>query len=199
MTIQDLKEYNLKPRQRLFCLYYAAGTEETALNPKEAYKKAYKKNGKELDDKYASDNGNRLLQDEEVSRCISHILRQAQTKSDTFNSYKTLKTIEICSNWNIADYLDDKGILKVPLSELGEAAKAIEEVIPVFDGDGKFLGLKIKFCKREKFLELMMKYLELIRPEDIQTNDSPIIMVNPMNTEQGYEQMVQEQIFRKVN
>lgn len=199
MTIQDLRDYKLKPRQRLFCLYYAAGTEETALNPKEAYKKAYTKNGKVPEDKYASTQGNLLLQEEEISRCIQHILRQAQAKTDTFNSYRTLKTIDTCSNWNIADYLDDKGILKVPLSELGEAAKAIEEVIPVFDGDGIFIGLKVKFCKRERFLELMMKYLELIRPEDIQTNDSPIIMVNPMNTEAGYEQMLNEQIFRKVN
>lgn len=54
------------------------------------------------------------------------------------------------------------------------------------------MGLKVKFCKREKFLELMMKYLELIRPEDIQTDDSAIIMVNPMNSETGYEQMVSD-------
>lgn len=199
MTIQDLKDYKLKPRQRLFCLYYAGGTSETALNPKEAYKKAYTKNDKVPEDKYASTQGNLLLQDEEISRCIQYILKQAQAKTDTFNSYRTLKTIDICSNWNITDYLDDKGILKVPLSELGEMGKAIEEVIPVFDGEGVFLGLKVKFCKREKFIEIMMKYLELIRPEDIQTNDSAIIMVNPMNSETGYEQMVQEQIFRKVN
>lgn len=199
MTIQDLKEYNLKPKQRLFCLYYAIG-EDTALDPKRAYQKAYVKNGKEPDDKYASKQGNELLQNEEIDRCITHILRHAQAKTDTFNSYKTLKTIEICSNWNIADYLDDRGILKVPLSELGEMAKAIEEVIPVFSED-EFLGLKVKFCKREKFIEIMMKYLELIRPEDIQTNDSAIIMVNPMNSETGYEQMVADfqSQYRKAN
>lgn len=191
MTIQDLKDFKLKPRQRLFCLFYAAGDAETALNPKTSYQKAYTKNGEEPEGKYASTQANLLLQNDEVSRCISYILKQAQVKNDTFNSYKTLKTIDICSNWNISDYLDDRGILKVPLSELGELAKAIEDVTPVFSED-EFMGLKVKFCKREKFLELMMKYLELIRPEDIQTNDSSIIYVNPMNTESGYEQMVSD-------
>lgn len=192
MTIQDLREYKLKPRQRLFCLYYAAGDNVTSLNAKESYKKAYTKNGKEPEDKYATDQGNMLLKNEEVSRCIQHILRNAQAQTDTFNSYTTLKTINTCSNYNIADYLDDKGLLKLQLSEMGEMAKAIEEVIPVFDGEGKFLGLKVKFCKRERFIEIMMKYLELIRPEDIQNNESSIIYVNPMNSETGYEQMVSD-------
>lgn len=80
MTIQDLKDFKLKPRQRLFCLYYAAGDEETALNPKTSYQKAYTKKDKIPDDKYASDNGNRLLQEDEVSRCIQFILKKAQQK-----------------------------------------------------------------------------------------------------------------------
>lgn len=190
MTIQDLKDFKLKPRQRLFCLYYAAGDEETALNPKTSYQKAYTKKDKIPDDKYATDNGNRLLQEDEVSRCIQFILKKAQAKTDTFNSYLTLRTIEVCSNWNISDYLDDRGILKIPLSELGELAKAIEDVTPVFSED-EFMGLKVKFCKREKFLELMMKYLELIRPEEnLETSDSSIVLVNPLQSETGYEQLV---------
>jgi len=173
----------LKPRERLFCLYYCTD-EGTIFNGKQAYRKAYMKRGKAGEaDTYPEDatcevNASRLLRKAKVKTALHDLLVLTQADANEKNVYRSLRDIALLGFYNPADVITDDGSLKHPLSELGELAKCIEgiESIPMKGGD---VITNIRLAPRVKYLQLMSKILNLVQPKEIRlTADKlPVILL----------------------
>jgi hypothetical protein len=178
--VEELKwDANLKPKERIFVLHYCAD-EDSFLNATRSYQKAYQKKDKrtgavlkELDVKTCEACGSRMYNRERVKLAIRRLLKITQEEHDETNTYRLLADVASLATFNPADVIDDKGNLKCTLEELGEKAKLISQIEPT-----KF-GVKVTLAERSKYIDLFMKYLNIVRPETQIEIKLPIVEVAP--------------------
>lgn len=170
---------NLKPKERIFVLHYCAD-EDSFLNATRSYQKAYQKKDKktgavlkELDVKTCEACGSRMYNRERVKLAIRRLLKITQEEHDETNTYRLLADVASLATFNPADVIDDNGNLKCSLEELGEKAKLISQIEPT-----KF-GVKVTLAERSKYIDLFMKYLNIVRPETQLEIKLPIVEVAP--------------------
>lgn len=162
---EEAWDAQLKHRERLFVLYYCTD-EQCFLNATASYKATYTKKDKKTgaliipDQAISESAGSRLLRREKVKVAIKRLLALSQEELDEKNTYKILAELTMLASYNPADILDAKGRLKVKnLSELGEKAKCIAQITPTK------AGLKYTLYDRNKALDKLVNYLNIVRPE----------------------------------
>ena len=171
----DKWDEGLKAKERLFCLYYCCDV-ETFLNATGSYRKAYtkfnrRKNKVESpDDKACESCGSRMRNKPRVSAAIRKLLAETQAEKDDENVYRVLEEISSLAFFNPAEIITGEGKLKGrSLAALGDKARAIAQIQP-----GKY-GTVITLVNRTKYLELLSRYLELVRPEQQVDVTLPVI------------------------
>ena len=135
--------------------------------------KAYSTKKHKPSDKTACVNGCKMLKKETVKKAISLYLEELQNNEDTLNSRRILKEIADIAFFNPAEIIDSNGQLKVPIEELGNKAKCIQQI------QMTPLGQSVTFVNKSKYIELLTKYLNLIRPEIQLDVNLPVIEVVP--------------------
>lgn len=155
----------LKRKERLFVLHYCTD-DLTFLNATASYKSVYKDRDKvtgkvtDRSNEVCEAAASRLLSREHIKVAVSKLLTETQADLDEKNSYRLLKELMQLASYNPADIIDNYGQLKVDnLKELGDLAKCVQEIIPT-----RF-GLRVILADRAKYMQMMLKYLNLIRPE----------------------------------
>lgn len=161
----DRWDDEIKGRERLFVLHYCTNT-ETFLNATQSYKAAYEKRdpktGKliKLDQKSCESAASRLMKKDRVRTAVTRLLKTAQVDLDEKATYQLLHDLMIYATYNTADIINEQGELRVKkLSDLGELAKCVTDIIPT-----KY-GLHIKLADRSKYIAQLLNYLDLVRPE----------------------------------
>jgi phage terminase small subunit len=152
--------------RRLFVEYYCTDT-DCFLNPTAAYIKAYTKNGKELTDSSIQSNAFRMMRDTKIQGAITKLLQANQVKEDHLNEYRLLKALQTLAFYNPKDLIDKYGNLKKEFEEMGDLALCVAGI-----KSGRN-SKEIKLYDRTKAIELLMRYLELVRPAE------GIISINP--------------------
>lgn len=176
---QENWDSNVKGRQRLFVLFYC--TDDVCLfNQSEAYRKAYSKKDKrtgnleEPSDTTCQTNASRLMKQRNVRIAIKRLLKLAQADIDDEMVYKLLKEMALGATYNPADILDKNGKLVCKkLEDLGENAKMIAQITPT-----KF-GTQYTLVNRSKYIEMLAKYFQLVKPETQVDIKLPVIEVTP--------------------
>ena len=155
----------LKHKERLFVLHYCTD-DLTFLNATASYKAVYKERdkvtGKVMDrsNEVCEAAASRLLSKEHIKRACSKLLTETQADLDEKNGYKLLKDLMLLAAYNPADIIDKKGKLKVKsIEELGDYAKCISQIEVTQN------GVKVTLADRSKYMQMYLKYLNLIRPE----------------------------------
>lgn len=155
----------LKHKERLFVLHYCTD-DFTFLNATASYKAVYKERdkvtGKVMDrsNEVCEAAASRLLSKEHIKRACSKLLTETQADLDEKNGYKLLKDLMLLAAYNPADIIDKKGKLKVKsIEELGDYAKCISQIEVTQN------GVKVTLADRSKYMQMYLKYLNLIRPE----------------------------------
>ena len=189
----DKWDEGLKAKERLFCLYYCCDV-ETFLNATGSYRKAYtkfnrRKNKVESpDDKacescgsrmpniitFTDTNGKLMALKPDVTLSIIKNTRDASPDVSKLcydeNVYRVLEEISSLAFFNPAEIITGEGKLKGrSLAALGDKARAIAQIQP-----GKY-GTVITLVNRTKYLELLSRYLELVRPEQQVDVTLPVI------------------------
>lgn len=176
---QEQWDSEIKGRQRLFVLFYC--TDESCLfNQSEAYRKAYTKKNKqtgEIEEPESSTcqtNGSRLIKTRKIRTACKRLLKEVQADIDDEMVYKLLKEMSLGATFNPADILTASGRLVTKnLKDLGEKAKLIAQITPT-----KF-GIQYTLVNRYKAIEMLAKYLELVKPETTVDINIPVIEVTP--------------------
>lgn len=162
---EDTWDANLKAKERIFVLHYCTN-EECFLNATASYRETYthkdRKTGEIVipEQQTCEANGSRLLKRDRVKTAIRKLLVISQEDLDTNNTYKILQELALLASYNPADILDKAGRLKVKnLSDLGEKAKCIAQITPTQ------YGVKYTLYDRNKALDKLVNYLNIVRPE----------------------------------
>lgn len=188
----ELWDSEIKGRQRLFVLYYC--TDESSLfNQSEAYKKAYTKKDKQTDKYIEPDNttcqtnGSRLMKNEKIKLAIKRLLKVTQADIDDEMVYRILKEMALGATYNPADILDKNGkLVTKTLAQLGDKAKMIAQIEPT-----KF-GIKYTLVNRSKYIDMLAKYLQLVKPETTVDIKLPVIEVTPKFTDDTEQSAVEK-------
>lgn len=174
----DSWDAGLRHKERLFVLHFCTD-DLTFLNATQSYKSVYKdrdQSGKISDrsNEVCEAASSRLMAKGYIKTAISKLLTETQADLDEKNSYKLLKDLMLLADYNPADIVKADGTLKVKkLSELGELAKCIQQIEP-----GKN-GLKITLVDRSKYMQLYLRYLNLIRPEVLVSESLKVVAMVP--------------------
>lgn len=162
---EEAWDENLKHRERLFVLHYCTD-DECFLNATASYRATYTKKDRKTgaliipDQTTCESAGSRLLRREKVKIAIKRLLALSQEDLDEKNTYKILNELAMLASYNPADILDKAGRLKVKnLSDLGEKAKCIAQITPTV------AGIKYTLYDRNKALDKLVNYLNIVRPE----------------------------------
>ena len=155
----------LKHKERLFVLHYCTD-DLTFLNATASYKSVYKDRDKltgkvtDRSDEVCAAAASRLLSKDYIKKACSKLLTETQADLDEKNGYKLLKDLMLLAAYNPADIIDRKGQLKVKnIEQLGEYAKCISQIEVTKE------GIKVTLADRSKYMQMYLKYLNLIRPE----------------------------------
>ena len=151
----------LTRRRRLFVECYC--TDRTCfLNASASFIKAYSKTGKDLADPTVMSNASRLLRDPKVQGAIAKLLRARQNAEDELNEFRMLEYLKTLAFYNPADIIDNYGNFKIKkdLSELGNLAVCVAGIKQTRNGK------EIKLYDRTKAMDLLGRYLDIIRPAD---------------------------------
>ena len=155
----------LKHKERLFVLHYCTD-DLTFLNGTASYKAVYKERdrvtGKITDrsNEVCESAASRLLGKQHIKKAVSKLLTETQADLDEKNGYKLLKDLMLLADYNPADIVDGKGKLRVKnIAELGEMAKCISQI------EVTKTGVKVTLADRSKYMQMYLKYLNLIKPE----------------------------------
>ena len=169
----------LKHKERLFVLHYCTD-DATFLNATASYKCVYKdrdqKTGKVTDrsNEVCQSAASRLMAKDKIRTAVSKLLTLTQADLDEKNGYKLLHNLMMLADFNPADIVRGNGTLKVKnLAELGELAKCIEAIVPTRS------GLKIQLADRSKYMQMMLRYLNLIKPEVLVAEQLKVVEVVP--------------------
>ena len=175
---EEAWDTDLKHKERLFVLHYCT-VAETFLNGPESYKAVYTKVTKDGKKEIPSDatcttNSSRMLNKERVKLAVRKLLKLTQTELDERNTYKILNNIAQLAFYNPAEIITASGKIKVrKLEDLGDKAKAIAQIRP------SMYGPQVTLIDRAKYMELMLKYLNIIRPEQQIEISLPVMEVVP--------------------
>lgn len=150
----------LTEKRRFFVLTYCTD-EECFLNGTLSYKRAYPAC---KTSEAAAAGASKLLRIAKVKQAVRKLLKLTREIDDELASYKILKTCEQLAFYNPADIITDKGELLKPLKELGSLAICIEQLTVYYSEDGSPRTV-IKLADRHKAMNLLVKYLNLVRPE----------------------------------
>ena len=102
----------------------------------------------------------RLIAKAHIKKAIKKLLKETQADLDEKNGFKLLKNLMMLADYNPADILKADGSLKVKnLAELGELAKCISQI------EYTKAGFKVILADRSKYINMYLKYLNLIKPE----------------------------------
>lgn len=176
---EDAWDNGLKHKERLFCLHYCTD-EKTFLNAKESYRAVYTRRNRETGEviepaeQTCEVNSSRLCKKPRIKMAIRRLLKLSQGELDETNTYKIINNLANLAFFNPADILKANGKLKVrDLSELGEKAKAIAQIKTTLTGP------QVTLVDRSKYMDLMMKYLNIVRPEQQIEIKLPVIEITP--------------------
>ena len=182
----------VKGRQRLFVLNYCT-VEECLFNATESYRQAYTfkdaKTGKvkEPEKQTCEVNGSKLLKKPNVKLAIKRLFKTAQQDIDDQTVYKVLKDMVLGATFNPSDVLQANGKLKTKtLAELGEKAKLIAQI-----KNGKY-GVEYTLIDRKPYLDMAIKYLQLVREETKIDVTLPVIELTPKVTDDENETAVEK-------
>jgi len=162
----------LTGRRRLFVEYFC--TDKTCyLNATAAFIKAYSKNDKELipTDTSVQSNSARLMRDPKIKTAIAKLLRARQNEQDHLNEFKMLELLQTLAFYNPDDIVSRYGSLKKDLGELGDLALCVAGIKQTRS------GIEVKLYDRTKAIDMLSRYLELIRPQDGIVNIDPHIYI----------------------
>lgn len=155
----------LTHKERLFVLHYCTD-DLTFLNATASYKSVYKERDKltgkvkDRSNEVCEAAASRLLSKDYIKTAVSKLLTETQADLDEKNGYRLLKDLMLMSSFNPADIVTGRGTLKVKnIEELGELAKCISQI------EKTKTGVKITLVDRAKYMQMFLRYLNLIRPE----------------------------------
>lgn len=140
------------------------------LNATEAYRITFDKGANKVVS--CATAGCRMANRPRVRRAIKMLLADRQRTVDVVTTHKVLDIIRTVATTSPAELMDDSGRMR-PLSELGDKAMCITDVIPTES------GLKPVLAKRERYLELFMRYANLVREEVKIDVTLPVVEVVP--------------------
>ena len=165
----------LKDKERLFVLHYCTD-DLTFLNATASYKSVYKVRDKvtgkvtERSNEVCEAAASRLLSKDYIKTAVSKLLTETQADLDEKNGYKLLKDLMLLAAYNPADIIDRKGQLRVKsIEQLGEYAKCISQIEVTKE------GVKVTLADRAKYMQMYLKYLNLIRPEVLVTEQLKVV------------------------
>lgn len=154
----------LKTKHRLFCLHYC--TDEGSLfNATESYRRTYTKTDRQgklfiPDEVTCATNGSKLLKRADIKLAIRKLLKITQSELDEENTYKVINNLVTMAFFNPAEVINTSGGLKTKkIEDLGEKAKAIAQIRTTQ------YGQQVQLIDRSKYMDLLMKYLNIVRPE----------------------------------
>lgn len=165
IEVEEAWDEGLKARERIFILNYCTN-ESCLFNATASYKTTYTKKDRQTglavipDQITCETNGSKMMKRPKVKAAIRKLLKIVQPELDEQNVYKVIKELQDLAFFNPGDIIDHNGRLIVDdIKELGEKAKAIAQI--------KFTqyGPSITLVDRTKYLDLLMKYLNIVRPE----------------------------------
>ena len=172
-------DVELKHKERLFVLHFCTD-DLTFLNATASYKAIYKERDKrtgkikERSNEVCEACSSRLMSREHIKIAVAKLLRESQADLDEKNGYKLLKDLMLLADFNPAEIVKANGTLTVKdLSQLGEKAKCIKSIEPT-----KF-GLKIELVDRSKYMQMYLRYLNLIKPEVLVEEKLKVIEMVP--------------------
>ena len=178
VTENDSWDKDLKHKERLFVLHFCTD-DLTFLNATASYKTVYKERDKatgqitERSNDVCEAASSRLMAKEKIKLAIAKLLSETQADLDEKNGYKLLRDLMVMADFNPAEIIDSNGILKKDLSELGELAKCVSAITPT-----KY-GLKIDLVDRSKYMQMYLRYLNLIRPEIVVEEQLKVVQMVP--------------------
>lgn len=188
----DAWDIDLRHKERLFVLHYCTDA-ECLFNATASYKAVYTKTNRVTGQTTAPAQGScevggsRFLRRPRVRTAVRRLLRLVQTELDEESGYKVLRDVARLALYNPADIITSRGKLKCrSLDELGENAKAIEQIVPA----GKTVSVKL--ADRSKYIALLLRYLELVRPETVQEVVLPVVEITPKVEEPDTWNKIQE-------
>ena len=168
LEISDSEERwdnGLKRKERLFVLHYCTD-DLTFLNATQSYKSVYKDRDKttgmvtERSNEVCEAASSRLLGKAHIKKAVSKLLSETQADLDEKNGYKLLRNLKLLADYNPADILKADGSFTVKdLHELGDLAKCISQI------ETTKKGFKVTLVDRSKYMQMYLKYLNLIKPE----------------------------------
>ena len=147
-------------REQLFVEYYC-GDRECFLNAAASYVKAFGKKNKELSESSIKSNPSRIMRNSKIKTAINKLLRARQNEEDRLSEFQVLRLLKTLSFYNPADILDKNGNITKELGELGELALCVQEIKRNSRGDRVY-----KLYDRTRALEMLSRYLDLIRPAE---------------------------------
>lgn len=175
----DRWDAELKHKERLFVLHFCTD-DLTFLNATQSYKSVYKERDKvtgqikDRSNEVCEAASSRLLKKPAVKLAIKKLLSETQADLDEKNGYKLLKDLMLLADFNPADIVDSKGRLIVKnLAELGEKAKCIEQI------ETTKAGFRVTLVKRDKYMQMLLKYMNLIKPEVVVAEGLKVVAMVP--------------------
>lgn len=174
---EEAWDSELKGRKRLFVLHFCTN-EQTFLNATASYREAYTKKDRttgkliEPEQTTCETNGSRLMKREDVKTAVRKLLVLAQGDKDNLKTYQLLEELSLLASYNPSDILDKAGRLTVKnLSDLGEKAKCIAQITPTM------YGVKYTLYDRNKALDKLVNYLNIVRPEQAIDVNLPVFEI----------------------
>ena len=172
-------DIGLKHKERLFVLHFCTD-DLTFLNATASYKSVYKDRdkatGKVTDraNEVCEAASSRLMGKAHIKKAISKLLNETQADLDERNGYKLLKNLMMLADYNPADILKADGTLQVKnLKDLGEMAKCISQI------EYTKAGYKVTLADRSKYINMYLKYLNLIKPEVMVAEQLKVVAMVP--------------------
>lgn len=169
----------LKHKERLFVLHFCTD-DFTFLNATQSYKCVYKERDKKTGELKERSNevcqaaASRLMAKQHVKKAVSKLLSETQADLDERNGYKLLKNLMLLADFNPADIVDSKGRLAVKdIKQLGELAKCISQIETTKN------GFKVTLVDRSKYMQMYLRYLNLIRPEVMVAEQLKVVAMVP--------------------
>lgn len=182
----------LSLKHRLFCLHYCTN-QEALFNATESYIRTYTKKDRKTgavytpDRESASASGSKLMKRQDIREACRKLLKLTQADLDEENVYKVINNLVTLAFFNPADVIQADGSLAVhDLHALGEKAKTIKQIT---QGPR---GPQIELIDRTKYIDMLMKYLNIIRPEQQVEISLPVIEMVPKQDKDTWNKQTEE-------
>lgn len=170
---------DLKHKERLFVLHFCTD-DLTFLNATASYKSVYKDRDKvtgqvtDRSNEVCEAASSRLMGRPHIKKAISKLLSDTQADLDERNGYKLLKNLMMLADYNPADIITADGTLQVKdIKDLGEQAKCISQI------EFTKSGYKVILADRSKYIQMYLKYLNLIKPEIVVAEGLKVVAMPP--------------------